>query len=453
MSRILVVEDDPTARASLQLQLEREGFEVTATASGEQALELVADHEAEPPDLMLLDIRLPGISGVDVVRELQARKLLPPTVVISGEATVAEAVEAVQSGVHDFMEKPISGERLLHTVRSTLEHSALQRQVQRLSRELHANHRILGVSPAIERLRELVARVAASEMTVTICGASGTGKELVARAIHELGPRRDRPLVAVNCAALPAHLIESELFGHVRGAFTDARTDRPGLFEGADGGTLFLDEIGEMEPALQTRLLRVLEDGKVRRVGSSHDRTVSVRVLAATNRDLERAVSEGAFRKDLYYRLASLVIEVPRLSERTEDIPLLLDHFLGRACERHCCARPKIEETAMRLLESYSWPGNVRELRNVCERLAVLGDDPVGPEQLPSQLTSMAQSGPPAPGSPDSLAEVRRRAEREHIERVLERTGWNVTVAARILGVNRTHLHDKIVTLSIERPR
>jgi DNA-binding NtrC family response regulator len=453
MSRILVVEDDPTTRASLQLQLERDGFHVTAIASGERALELVADEAAEPPDLMLLDIRLPGISGVDVVRELQARKRLPPTVVISGEATVAEAVEAVQSGVHDFLEKPISGERLLHTVHCALDHSALQRQVQRLSRELHASSRILGVSPAIERLRDLVARVAASEMTVTICGASGTGKELVARTIHELGPRHDRPFVAVNCAALPAHLIESELFGHVRGAFTDAKSDRAGLFEGADGGTLFLDEIGDMEPALQTRLLRVIEDGKVRRVGSSHDRTVSVRVLAATNRNLEHAVSEGGFREDLYYRLASLVIEVPSLSGRTEDVPLLLDHFLGRACERHGRARPNIEEAAMRLLESYPWPGNVRELKNLCERLAVLGDDPVGPEQLPSAMTSMVENSPPASGPPDSLSEVRRRVEREHIERVLARTGWNVTAAARILELSRTHLHDKMVTLGIERPR
>ncbi|MCP4896902.1 MAG: sigma-54-dependent Fis family transcriptional regulator [bacterium] len=452
MKMVLVVEDNPTTRSSMQLQLESDGYQVMAVASAEQASELLESQSTDTPDLVLLDIRLPGMSGIEFVRLMVERDLLPPTVVVSGEATVAEALEAVHHGVCDFVEKPVSSDRLRHTVRSVLERTALERQVSRLRRQLHAAQNILGVSPQVEALRDLVAKVAATEATVLVRGNSGTGKELVASALHNLGPRHDGPLVTVNCAALPASLIEAELFGHVRGAFTDARTDRSGLFEEAHRGTLFLDEVGEMEPALQARFLRVLEDGKVRRVGSTLDRTVDVRVIAATHLDLEVAVQEGVFRQDLFYRLAQLVIEVPPLRDRPEDIPVLFRHFLDEACERHRRPQVEVKRATMRVIESHNWPGNVRELKNLCERLAVLGDNPIGIDQLPSSIQKPDASTNGSPATVLTLREVRHRAERIHILQVLKDTKWNVAAAARQLAIHRTHLHQKMAEFGIERP-
>ena len=452
MTMVLVVEDNATARSSMQLQLESDGYQVVAVASGEDASDLLESQSADPPDLMLLDVRLPGISGIELVRRMVRRNLLPPTVVVSGEATVAEALEAVRHGVSDFLEKPISSERLRHTVRSVLERSALERQVGRLRRQVHAEQDILGISPQVEQPRDLVARVASTEATVLVCGESGTGKELVAKALHTLGQRHDGPLVTVNCAALPASLIEAELFGHVRGAFTDARADRPGLFEEADNGTLFLDEVGEMEPAQQTRLLRVLEDGMVRRLGSTRDRPIDVRVVAATHRDLDLAIKQGAFRQDLFYRLAQIVIEVPPLRERAEDVPVLFRYLLDQACERHRRPRLEVEEKTIRILENHQWPGNVRELKNLCERLAVLGDNPIGTDQLPSSIHTLGAGARDLPAEGLTLREARHRAERIHILQVLNDTKWNVAAAARQLAVHRTRLHQKMAELGIERP-
>ncbi len=448
---ILLVEDDPTTRASCQLQLEGAGFQVKATATAEAARQQLAS-SAELPDLMLLDIRLPGSSGVELVRELAEEGRLPTTVVVSGEATVGEALEAVRHGVADFLEKPVSSQRLVHTVRCALERYSLRREVASLRRRLDTGNEILGTSEVMDRLRDLLARVAATNVTVLIRGASGTGKELVARALHELGARKRGSMVVVNCAALPAQLIESELFGHVRGAFTDARSDRAGLFEEAHGGTLFLDEIGEMQPPLQARLLRVLEDGMVRRVGSSRDHRVDVRVVAATHQDLEQAVGAGSFRQDLFYRLAQLEIMVPALSERIEDIPLLFRHFLDRACERH--QRPALtvaDRSVLQQLVRYRWPGNVRELKNLCERLAVLGEEPITVDQLPHAVVANQAAQGPGQGL-TTLREVRAHAERTHIIKVLEQTGWNVAATARTLAINRTHLHQKMADLDIARP-
>jgi len=453
VSSVLIVEDDPRIRANLLYQVQRLGLEATAVESAEEALSRLA---ITLPDLLLLDVRLPGASGVDLVRRLAAEDRLPATVIVSGEASISETVEALQLGVHDFIEKPFSPERLERSVRNTLDHAALKRQVARLECELGETSELLGVSPVIDQLRQQIAKVAPTDARVLIRGESGTGKELVASAIHRGSARGAAPFIKINCAAIPAHLIEDELFGHVRGAFTDARTSKPGLFEEADGGTLFLDEIGDMDPQLQTRLLRVLEDGRVRRVGDTRDHEVDVRVVAATHADLELSIDQGSFREDLYFRLAHLPLDLPPLRDREGDVRLLFDHFVEHYWRRHRMRPRRVESAVYRDLESYPWPGNVRELRSLCERLVVFGGDPITVELLPERYRrgepgSQAVAARNADDEPMALRDVRRRAERRHIEKVLQKTGGNVAAAAKLLEVNRTHLHQRIADLGVRR--
>jgi len=329
MSSVMIVEDDNKIRANLLFQLREAGYAPVALESAEAAL---AELLKNRPDLLLLDVRLPGLSGIELVRQLAKEERLPPTVILSGEASITETVEALRLGVHDFVEKPFSRERLLQVVHNTLEHTALRREVAELRSELASETVILGNSPAMEKLREMIRRAAPTDARILIRGESGTGKELVSDALHRSSSRQEGPFIKINCAAIPTHLIEDELFGHVRGAFTDARSNKAGLFEEADGGTLFLDEIGDMDVSLQARLLRVLEDGRVRRLGESKDREVDVRVIAATHCDLEEAVKEGAFREDLYFRLAHLPIEVPPLRHRGDDVRKLFVHFIELFC-------------------------------------------------------------------------------------------------------------------------
>jgi DNA-binding NtrC family response regulator len=452
MSYVLIIEDHPKVRVELRLLMEQEGHEVVAVASVEEARGELEATGAAWPDLMLVDVRLPGASGLELVRSLAREQRLPPTVVVSGEASLSEAVEAVQQdGVYDFIEKPFSPERLVLSARNALEHQQLRNQIERLRRREHGDSVILGSSSVIEAVREQAARAALSPAGVLIRGESGTGKELIADALHQLGPRSHRPFVKINCAALPAHLIEDELFGHVRGAFTDARSDRIGVFEEADGGTLLLDEVGDMELGLQGRLLRVLEDGRVRRVGANRDRAVDVRVVAATNSDLDAAVKAGSFRSDLFYRLAQLVISVPPLRDRGSDVLLLFDRFLGEACQTVGRKLPRISPEVARIFEEYRWPGNVRELRNLCQRLATFAGDDLGPGDLPAEMLEPDESPAEVDGT-TTLREARRQFERRHIERVLVRAGWNIAAAARVLDVNRSHLHAKVSELGIVRP-
>ncbi len=454
MTAVLIVEDDARIRANLVYQVGRLGLDAEAVASAEEALDRLTEHA---PDLLLLDVRLPGMSGVELVRRLVSSGRLPPTVIISGEASVGEAVEALQLGVHDFIEKPFSPERLERSVRNTLDHAALRREVARLEAALTGAPEILGSSPAIEELRAQIARVAPTDARVLIRGESGSGKELVADAIYRGSPRAQRPFIRINCAAMPAQLIEDELFGHVRGAFTDAKTAKAGLFEEAHGGTLFLDEIGDMPLELQGRLLRVLEDGRVRRLGETRDREVDVRVVAATHTDIEAAVAAGRFREDLYFRLAHLPLEVPPLRDRPGDVRLLFDHFLEHYWRHHRMRPRRVEPDVYPILEAYPWPGNVRELKALAERLVVFGADPVSVSQLPERYRS---PGGPAADTGDAgergpilpLKEFKHRAEREYLARVLRSTGGNVAAAARLLGVQRTHLHERLAALDVPRP-
>ena len=452
MQLIAIVEDDEKIAATTTLRLREEGYGAVSFRTAEAALAYLRDLAAVPPDLVLLDVRLPGMSGIDLVREMG--DAMPPTIIISGEASMAETVEALRLGVHDFIDKPFSRERLVRSVRNGLEAAALRRQVGELSAR---DQQIVGTSPAIEELRRDIAKLAATDARVLIRGESGTGKELVANALHRQSRRAGRPFVKLNCAAIPAHLIEDELFGHARGAFTDAKTAKRGLFEEADGGTLFLDEIGDMEPPLQSRLLRVLEDGRVRRIGETADRAVNVRVLAATHRDLQELSKEGRFREDLFFRLATVPIDVPPLRERRRDVAVLFLTFLRHFCERNRRVAFSVEPEVLRALEGYDWPGNVRELKNVAERLSVFGTDPIGLGQLPSSITApgapaesgILRIGETAPAIP--LRELKAQCEKEYIEAVLRRTNWNVTRAAELLGLQRTWLHEKIAALGIVR--
>jgi DNA-binding NtrC family response regulator len=397
------------------------------------------------------------MSGVELVRRLVASDRLPPTIIVSGEASISEAVEALQLGVHDFIEKPFSPERLERSVRNTLDHAALQREVARLEATLAGAPEILGTSAAIEELRAQIARVAPTDARVLIRGESGTGKELVADAICRGSPRAERAFIRINCAAMPAQLIEDELFGHVRGAFTDARSAKAGLFEEAHGGTLFLDEIGDMPLELQGRLLRVLEDGRVRRLGETRDREVDVRVVAATHTDLEAAVAAGRFREDLYFRLVHLPLDVPPLRDREGDVRVLFDHFVERYWRHHRMRPRRVEPDVYPILEAYAWPGNVRELMALAERLVVFGADPVTVSQLPERYRSAEG---PVPGTGElgergpllPLKEFKRRAEREYLARVLREAGGNVAAAARLLEVQRTHLHARLAALGVPRP-
>jgi len=454
MTLIACVEDDEKIAANLVLRLREAGYGVIRFASGEEAERWLRGSNPEP-DLLLVDVRLPGMSGIDLLARLGAEP--PPVIVISGEASMAETIEATRLGVHDFLDKPISRERLVKTVQNCLEHAALRRQVEDLrSRE----QRMLGDSEPARALMAAVRKVAGTDSRVLIRGESGSGKELVAAALHRLSRRHGAPLVKINCASIPQHLIEDELFGHARGAFTDAKSAKPGLFEQAHGGTLLLDEIGDMDLALQARLLRVIEDGRVRRIGETTDRGFDVRVIAATHRDLHALVSSGVFREDLYFRLATVPIDVPPLRERKDDVALLFSAFLEQFCRRNGRMALSVDSDVFARLRAYRWPGNVRELRNVAEQMSVFATDPITVDQLPSAIVADDEEGSEEIGVLRltdrarvlPLHAFKTQCEKEYVEMVLQRTNWNVSRAAELLDIQRTHLHQKITALGIRRP-
>ena len=371
---VLVIDDDPPIREMLADFLQEEGYEVLAAGDGASALGILGQ-SADRIDLVLLDVRLPDVQGLEILRAVAEKGLELPVIVMTAHGTSSTAIHSMQLGAYDYLTKPIDLNQLGLTIRRLLEHHALAQQVKSLQSKLNEHlirERIVGQSPAMQEVYKLIGRVAASDATVLICGETGTGKELVAEVIHENSVRADRPLVKVNCAALPETLLESELFGHEKGAFTGAVSQRKGRFELANGGTIFLDEIGEMSPNTQKKFLRVLQHGEFQRVGGSETLFTDTRVIAATNKNLEREVEEGRFRDDLYYRLNVIRITMPPLRERREDIPLLTAHFLDRHRYRPGYPPTKISEEALNLLMEYSWPGNVRQLENSIERAVVL---------------------------------------------------------------------------------
>ncbi|MCB1052577.1 MAG: sigma-54-dependent Fis family transcriptional regulator [Acidobacteria bacterium] len=452
MALIWMIEDHKKIQAHMSAILREKGFLTRAFDSVED-MEQVASTTVLP-DLLLLDIRLPGKSGLDLVRAWGNR--LPPTLIISGEATLSEALESVRLGVLDFLEKPFSDERLICSVQNALEKIQLKDRVRQLEGLVQGKTQMIGQSEALERVRAQVAKVAPTQARVLITGESGCGKELVAALIHQSSPRANGPFVRINCAAIPSNLIEDELFGHVRGAFTDARTHKKGLFEEAHQGTLFLDEIGDMDLALQSRLLRVLEDGRVRPLGSNEEKRVDVRVLAATNRDLMKEAQAGKFREDLYYRLCTVPIHLPPLRERREDIPVLIEHFLSLGARTHHLRAKAVDPEVFPALQAYAWPGNIRELKNVCERLVIFGHDPIVVDDLPLEWRGAqpSESGGILRLSalkPMSLKAFKHRCEWEFLETMLRRMNWNYVAVAEALEINRSYLHQKITALGLRR--
>ncbi len=441
---IVIVDDEPNIGRSLQLILEGEGYRVSVFDSMSAVLK---DRHRTPADLYLLDVRLPDGSGIDLLRSVRQSDERAAAVMISGHGTVADAVQATRIGAFDFLEKPLARDRVLLVVKNALEWSDLQRENQRYRELVGDAPKMIGSSLVFQRAVQQATQVARSDVTVLLSGESGTGKELLAAHIHRESPFAAAPFVKVNCAAIPTELIESELFGHEKGAFTGAATLRRGKFELADGGTIFLDEVGDLHEASQAKLLRVLQDGELQRVGGEQTIKIGTRIISATNRRLDELVSTGKFREDLYYRLSVVPIRVPTLRERLEDIAELVPYFLSEFCARNNFRPRAIDPDTIAVLERYAWPGNVRELRNIVERMAILTtDDRITADAIPMEVRS-AQ----IPRAATGLQEVRAAAERERIRQALDQTDWNVTAAARLLDTERTALHKRIRSLGLKR--
>ncbi|MDQ5837446.1 MAG: sigma-54 dependent transcriptional regulator [Acidobacteriota bacterium] len=454
---VLVVDDDRLLRRQLHWALV-ERHRVLEAETRAAAVELL---RRERVDVVICDLHLPpdleGIEeGLAVVEAARGERPAVPVVVITGSDSKRAALEAIRRGAYGFFEKPFDEEEVSHIVAQAARVRRLEGEVLRLRSELKMFRgfgRFVGASAALESVIKQARAVADTSVTVLITGENGTGKEVLARAIHEEGARRDRPFVAVSCAALPEHLIESELFGHVRGAFTDAKSDHKGLWEEAEGGTLFLDEIGEMSQAMQVKLLRALQEGEIRRVGSTRPVTVDARVLSATNRDLEREVSEGRFREDLFYRLNVIELRLPPLRERREDIPLLAAHFASKAAEKHARATPELDPALLEALQEYDWPGNVRELENLIERLVVLTKDSrLCLEFLPDKMLRAPRAVAATAGAvadETTLEGATLAMRRRMVTQALQAEGGNRVAAARRLDISRSYLHRLITELGL----
>ena len=465
-STVFIVDDEKNIRRTVRMVLEGEGFAVEEASSGEEALARLPDIGA---DVMLLDVQLPGMSGLEAIErmaKLKTSEPQPTVIMISGHATLADAVRATKAGAYEILEKPLDRERLMVALRNALERRAMAREVAGLRALTDERFEMVGRSPVMTALYAQIAKVAPTRTRVLITGESGTGKELIARAVHRESALKNQSFVKVNCAAIPPELIESELFGHERGAFTGAVGRKRGHFEVADGGTIFLDEIGDMIASAQAKVLRVLQSGEFTRVGGEQTLKVEVRVIAATNRDLPAAVAAGQFREDLYFRLAVVPLRAPPLRDRPTDIPILCAAFIQDACRENGMKEKAISEEASAILSEYSWPGNVRELRNVIERLVILSEESIGVGDLPEEIVEdvsrrkreEASAGltlprvelpPEARALP--LREFRDHMEREYIRMKLDENGWNISRTANLLGIERTNLHKKMRSLGLGR--
>ena len=446
---VLVVDDDPAHRLMLKTLLEEWNYRTAEADDGQKALDFI--HEGAV-DLVLMDMRMPNMDGIEATNAINQYNPAIPIIIMTAYSSIPSAVEALKSGAYDYLTKPLDFEAMRMVMGRALEHTQLQQENEGLRQQLARLQvpEMIGRSPAMQQVLETIALVAPAEATVLITGESGTGKGLVARAIHANSPRRDKPLIEVNCAAIPATLVESELFGHEKGAFTGANRQRRGRFAQADGGTLFLDEIGELDPSVQAKLLRVLQDGRIQRVGSDVAIPVNVRVLAATNRNLQEMIAEGTFREDLYYRLNVMTIEVPPLRDRVEDISLLAQHFWEGFAEKNRKTVKGIVPQAMDLLLKYHWPGNVRELENVMERAVILlRGEYISEKELPLSLQRLSQEQGETRATTDvvhfsqsdvTLADM----EKQLILQALEETGGNKSETARRLGITRRTLQLKL---------
>ena len=449
MKSVLVVDDEASIRESLRRILEYEKYEVFLAEDGPSA---IRESGANVFDIVLLDIKMPGMDGLEVLQRLKEMHQDMPVVMISGHGTIETAVEATKRGAFDFLEKPLDKDKLLIVIHNALDRKHLISEYRALKERVEGKDVILGDSPKIKELLALIDRVAPTEARVLITGENGVGKELVAKALHRKSKRAEKPLVEVNCAAIPNELIESELFGHEKGSFTGATNQRIGKFELADGGTIFLDEVGDMSLNAQAKVLRALEEGKIERVGGTRQIPVDVRVVAATNKDLPEMIRRGLFREDLYHRLNVIPLPVPPLRERSDDIPLLAVAFAEDICRRNGMAPKTFSDDTLRKLQAMEWSGNVRELRNMVERLVIM---------TPSNVISMGQVEPQRGGARPDLEDLahlggtfqdfKERAEAAFIKRQLDAHGWNISRTAEALDIQRSHLYNKMKKYGLGR--
>jgi two-component system nitrogen regulation response regulator NtrX len=453
-ARILVIDDEVAIRDSLRMTLEYEGYEFIGAATGEEGIALA---ERDTPDLVLLDVKMPGMDGIEVLERLRHLNEALPIVVVSGHGTISTAVEATKKGAFDFIEKPFASERVLVSLRNALDSRQLRDENRSLKKAVEVRHQMIGDSAALRQVMAAVSRAAPTNATVLIQGESGVGKELVARTIHRNSLRSRERFVQVNCAAIPEELIESELFGHEKGSFTGATEKQVGKFEQADKGTIFLDEVGDMSAKTQAKVLRVLQEGEVERLGSARTIKVDVRVIAATNKNLEEEIEKGQFREDLYFRLAVIPIHVPSLRERPEDIPVLVKHYIDTFSRENNVRPKRIAQAALDALQRHRWKGNIRELRNTVERLIIMtGGDTIDLSDLPDIVRSPASATgaagltAPKPGSEadqakaGTLREFKENAERAFLVGKLRENGWNISKTAEVIGTPRSNLYKKL---------
>jgi two-component system nitrogen regulation response regulator NtrX len=442
--RILVIDDEAEIRRSVRMILEYEGYDVIDASSGPEGVALA---EREAPDLVFLDVKMPGMDGLEALQRIKAANDAIPVVIISGHGTVSTAVEATKAGAFDFIEKPLASERVLVTIRNALDRTRLADENRSLRRAAEARHQMVGESPALRQVWDAVKRASPTNATVLLLGESGVGKELVARSIHRNSLRARERFIQVNCAAIPEELIESELFGHEKGSFTGATEKQIGKFEQADRGTIFLDEVGDMSPKTQAKVLRVLQEGEVERLGSARTIKVDVRVIAATNKDLEAEIEKGTFREDLYFRLSVIPIRVPPLRDRREDIPALVRHFVDLFSRDNNRRPQKFTPAAFEHLQKARWKGNVRELKNTVERLIIMTPgDAIDVDDVREvvRLDAKPQTGEAEKERPGTLREFKESAERAFLVGKLRENNWNISKTAEVIGTPRSNLYKKL---------
>ncbi len=455
MESILIIDDEQTICQSLEGILEDEGFRTAFAASGEEGLAMI---QGEDPDLVLLDIWMPGIDGLETLKRIKQARPQQLVIMMSGHGSIETAVKATRLGAYDFIEKPLSLEKVLLSIQNAMKIGQLVAENQALKEKISRDYEMIGESPPIKQLKEQIKIAAPSSGWVLITGENGTGKELVARAIHNQSTRTQKPFVEVNCAAIPEELIESELFGHEKGAFTGATAARKGKFDQANGGTLFLDEIGDMSLKTQAKILRILQEHKFERVGGNRTIEVNVRVIAATNKNLEEEIKEGNFREDLYFRLNVLPFVVPSLRSRKDDIPRLVKHFLQYFCSKESREIKNVSPEALEALTQYNWPGNVRELKNLIERLVIMTPSQViGINDLPHAINQKklpkTAEAPLLQEMPDSYREAKELFERQFLLEKLKKHSWNISRTAEEIGLERSNLHRKIKAYGIEQAK